>query len=145
MAAATYNKGKELLLGVDLGAADVRVLILAGASVPAGVLDKDLDTVAAVLGVSGAVEAAVAGYSRKTLTIAGPTENDGADSAAITWTDVVYTTPAIGETWRAGVFYIEGATDADRDLLWYDEFTAGLPTNGQDITYQGGSLTVTDA
>lgn len=145
MAAATYNKGKERLLDSDIGAADVRVLILAGASLPAGAIDKDLDTVADVLAVVGAVEAAVAGYSRKVLTISGPTEDDGTDSAAITWTDVVYTTPAIGETWRAGIFYVEGATDADRDLLFYDVFAVALPTNGQYITYEGGSLTVTDA
>lgn len=145
MAASTYNKGKERLLGTDIGAADVRVLILAGASVPAGAIDKDLDNVAAVLAVSGTTEAAVAGYTRKTLAITGPTENDGADSAAITWADVVYTTPAIGETWRGAIFYIEGASDAAREVLFYDEFTTGLPTNGQDITYQGGSLTVTDA
>ena len=145
MAASTYNKGKELALTTDLGTADIRILILAGASVPAGALNKALDTVADVLGVSGAVEAVVAGYSRVALPGKAVAEDDVSDRAQLTWTDIVWTTPASGETWRAAIAYVEGGSDATRELLWYDEFSSGLPTNGQNITYQGGLLRLTDA
>jgi hypothetical protein len=140
MAASFYNRGLYRAADSDVENLDIRVLILAGASVPGGVLDVDLNTVADVLGVVGAVEAAVAGYSRKVLPGLTLTEDDTLNWVELAWTNVVYTTPAIGETWRAGIFYVEGASDAARDLLFYDEFAAGLPTNGQNITYSGGAV-----
>ena len=140
MAAVFYNRGLFRAADSDVETLDIRVLILAGASVPSGVLDVDLNTVADVLGVVGAVEAAVGGYARRTLAGLVLNEDDNANWVELVWDNVVWTTPAIGETWRAAIFYVEGASDAARDLLFYDEFAAGLPTNGQNITYSGGAV-----
>lgn len=140
MPAVFYNRGLLRAANSNVAAIDIRVLILAGASVPAGVIDVDLNTVAGVLAVSGAVEAAVSGYSRQALAGETLTEDDTANWAELVWDNVVWTTPATGETWRAAIFYVEGASDAARDLLFYDEFAAGLPTNGQNITYSGGAV-----
>lgn len=127
---------------MDMSAADLRMLVLAGASVPAGATNPDLNFVSELLAVSGAVEAAVSGYARKDLAGVALAENDTNDRAELTWTAPVWTAPAAGETWRAVVLYIEGASDAARELFGIDTVTA-TATSGVDVTYSGGSIRAT--
>lgn len=140
MPAAAFNVGHRVLLENDASSADLRVLIIAGASFPSDVKDLDLDSVADVLAVSGVVEAAATGYSRTALPGLAIAVDDANDRAVLSWNDIVFTTPAVGETWRGAIVYLEGASDAARSLVFYDEFASPLPTNGQNITYQGGEI-----
>lgn len=136
MANVVYNQAKtdfatgSLIWTTD----DIRVGLLSGASVPAGALDPDLDTVSALLAVSGAVECAATNYARKTTssrTVTKDTANDRAnlDFANITWTTLG---GAVNETIRAVFVYKEGASDAARRLISVHEITA-TPTNGGDF------------
>jgi len=95
-----------------------------------------LNFVSELLAVSGAVEAAetgaLTGYARKTLTGLTVAEDDTADVA-----NFHATIPTYGETesgtWRAVVFYEEGASDAARALISLHTITP-LVTNGGGVT-----------
>lgn len=135
MAAQFYNEGLFRFLSTAVsGSTDLRCLVLAGASLPAGTKDKDLDTVADVLAVSGATEAAASGYSRQDLASFTITKDDASDEVDITAAAPTMTNVAAGETWRMVVYYIEGASDAARQLVAYDEPASTLAPNGGDVT-----------
>lgn len=137
MANMVTNAAKTDFVAGDLAwdSDDIRVGLLSGASVPAGCLDPDLNDVAGLLAVSGAVECAATNYARKTTssrTATKDTANDRAnmDFANITWTALG---GAVNETIRAAFTYKEGASDAARRLISVHELTA-TPTNGGDFT-----------
>jgi hypothetical protein len=145
MAWTIYNKGLFLIANSAITAStDFRGLIVAGASVPAGLTNAaalDLNTVADVLAVSGTTEAAASGYARADLASVAITEDDTNDRVDISWANFTWTTVAAGETWRAFVLYIEGASDAARNVFGIDVFTA-VPTNGSNVAYSGAGIRV---
>lgn len=142
MAWTIYNRGKFTIAKIDMSTADLRMLVVAGASVPAGAINPDLNFVSELLAVSGVVEAAAVGYARIDLAAVTLAEDDVNDWAAITWTAPSWSNVASGETWRAIAVYVEGASDAARPLVGIDTVSA-LPTNGSNITYSGASIRVT--
>jgi hypothetical protein len=139
MAWTFYNRGK-LRLVTSVWPVDLRMLVAAGASVPAGALNPDLNTVSELLAVSGFVEAAAAGYTRADLASVTVTENDASDKVTITWADFIWTTVPAGETWRGVAYYIEAATDALRELVGFDQPASVLSPNGGNITWTGSSI-----
>lgn len=137
MANVVYNQAKTDFAAGDLAwdSDDIRVGLLTGASVPVGALDPDLDTVSALLAVSGTVECAATNYVRKTTASRTATKDNAnnrvnLDFANITWTALG---GASNETVRAVFVYKEGASDAARRLISVHEITA-TPTNGGDFT-----------
>lgn len=130
-----FNRGKKRLAesGWNTGL-DVRALVLAGTSVPAGAENPDLNTVAELLAVSGAVEASAAGYARVALTGETVLENDTTDTADLDAADLSWASIATGDTLRAVVFYVEGANDAARDLVSLNTLSSPVPTNGGGIS-----------
>lgn len=145
MAWTIYNRGLFEVGNLDIDAADLRLMVLAGASIPAGLTNTasyDLNTIADVLAVSGAVEAAVAGYVRADLAGLALAEDDTNDYAELTWTAPTWASMPAGETWRAVVLYREVGADS-ADVAWgIDVFASGVPTNGSNITYTGGALRI---
>jgi len=135
MAAKFYNHGLYKLMNLAIsGSTDLRCLVIAGASLPAGAKNVDLDFVADVLAVGSVVEAAATNYARQDLASVTLTENDAGDKVDFTAAAPTMNNVAVGETWRMVVYYIEGASDAARDLVAYDEPAATLVTNGGNIT-----------
>lgn len=145
MAWTVYNKGLFEIGNFDVDAQDLRGLIVAGASVPAGLTDTssyDLNTVANLLAVSGVVEAAASGYARADLVGLSLTEDDTDNRAELVWTNYTWNSVAAGETWRAFVLYRHITNDSDSTVWGIDVFAAGVPTNGSNITYSGGGLNI---
>lgn len=145
MAAAFYNRGLFNFINLAVtGSTDLRCLVIAGASLPSGAKDPDLNTVADLLAVGSVVEAAASGYSRQDLASFTVTENDTNDRVDITAAAPTMTSVAVGETWRMIAYYIEGANDAARTLVGYDEPAATLVTNGGNVTLPAFTATVND-
>lgn len=144
MAWTVYNKGLFEIGNLASGW-DLRGLIVAGASVPAGLTDTssyDLNTVANVLAVGSVVEAAASGYARADLAGVTLTEDDTDNRAELTWTNFTWNSVAAGETWRAFVLYRHVTNDADSQAWGIDVFSSPLPTNGSNIAYSGGGLNI---
>jgi hypothetical protein len=136
MAAKFYNHGLYKLLNLATsGSTDLRCLVIAGASLPSGAKNVDLDFVSDVLAVGSVVEAAATNYARQDLAGVTLTENDAGDKVDFTATAPTMNNVAVGETWRMVLYYLEGGgTDATRDLIAYDEPAATLVTNGGNVT-----------
>lgn len=132
-----YNRGKQRVANDGWAGLDVRALVLAGTTVPAGAESPDIDTVADLLAVVDADEAAevggLSGYERKTLASKAVIEDDGTDEAQLDAADLSYNETESG-TWRAVVLYVEGASDADRDLISLHTLSSPLTTNGGPVT-----------
>lgn len=144
MAAKFYNRGLYYFLNNAIsGSTDLRCLVLAGASLPAGVKDVDLNFVSEVLAVSGAVEAAASGYARVDIASFAIAEDDAGNDVDITAAAPTMTSVAAGETWRAIIYYIEGANDAARTLVAYDEPASTLAPNGGNVTLPAFTTAVT--
>jgi hypothetical protein len=136
------NRGKlNLLQGKwdSLGASAVKMGLLktsigSGADTAAEV--ADFNTVADLLAATGVVEAAFAGYVRKSLTRTNATEDDTNDRVNIDASDVIWTAAPTGET-IVGAFYYDATTDTNDTtrILWgVAYFASGVPTNGSDFT-----------
>jgi len=141
------NKGKMLLLQGqwdDAGASAIKIGLLkttigTGADTAAEV--ADLNTVADLLAATGVVEAAFAGYVRKSLSRTNAAEDDTNDRVNLDAADVTWTAAPAGET-IVGAFYYDATTDTNdttRLLIGVNWFSAGVPTNGSDFT-----LTISD-
>lgn len=130
-----YNRGKYLVASAGWPNIDVRCLILAGASVPAGAEADTLNFVSELLAVSGAVEAAevggLTGYVRKSMTET-VVEDDTNDTANLKIGGPISYAATESGTWRAVVFYKEGASDAARELISLHTLTP-LVTNGGPV------------
>lgn len=138
MTEVVYNRGKARLLNGSStwGTADLRLLIISGASVPAGAYDPDLNTVTDLLGVSGVTEMAGTGYTRKALTTEAVTEDDTNNRAVLDADDITWTGLDAGVL-RAAVVYDEGGgTDATRHLISYHDSNFPKTSNGGDMTIQ---------
>lgn len=145
MAWTIYNRGLHEIGSVAAGSADLRGLIIAGASVPAGLTDTssfDLNFVSDVLAVGSVVEAAASGYARADLASVALTEDDTDNRAELTWANFTWNTVGAGETWRAFVLYRHVGTDATNPAWGIDVFASALPTNGSNITYSGAGLNI---
>ncbi len=142
MAFTLANRGLYTLLNSAItGSTDIRALVIKGA-VPAAATIRDLNTVAELLAESGVVEAAAAGYSRADLASLTLTEVDASDDVTLTAAAPSWTSVAVGETWLAQAYFIEGASDAARTLIGVDAPASSLVTNGGNVTGPALSLTV---
>lgn len=140
MTATVYNLGKKT--DFNWATADIRALVLGGASVPVGCHDPDLTTVAAVLAVSGAAELTATNYARKTTTRTDTADNannraNQALSATVTWSSLG---GATNDTMRSILYYIEGANDSARVPIALCDLATPLTTNGGDVTLQTGNI-----
>lgn len=140
MAATVTNRGLFRLANSDISTADIRMLAFTGA-VPAAATIRDWNTVADAL-ASALNEATVANYARVDLAGITLTEVDGSDNVTLTATAGTNSSVAAGETFTCVGFYIEGASDAARDLLLIDEPAATLVTNGGNVTYPQLNVTI---
>ncbi len=134
MSNTAFNIAKKM--EINWATADIRILVLGGASVPAGCHEPDLATVAAVLAISGAAELSATNYARKTTTRTDTADNannraNHALSAAVTWTALG---GASNDTMRAILYYVEGASDSARIPIALCDLSATLTTNGGDVT-----------
>lgn len=133
------NRGLYTLLNAAIsGSTDIRVAVFKG-SAPAASAIKDYNFLSDVTGAM--TEAAASGYSRADLAGVTLTENDGSDNVTLTATAPSWTSVAVGETWTALAYYIEGASDAARTLIGVDVPAATLVTNGGNVT--GPALSIT--
>lgn len=141
------NRGKTLLLQGqwdDAGATAIKIGLLktsigTGADTAAEV--ADLNTVTDLLAATGVVEAAFAGYVRKSLTRTNAAEDDTNDRVNLDAADVTWTAAPAGETIVGGFWYdaTTDTTDTTRLLMGVFWFASGVPTNGSDFT-----LTIAD-
>lgn len=141
------NKGRLLLMQGqwdDAGASAIKIGLLktsigTGADTAAEV--ADLNTVTDLLAATGVVEAAFAGYVRKSLTRTNASEDDTNDRVNMDASDVTWTAAPTGET-MVGFFTYDATTDTNdttRLLLSVGWFASGVPLNGSDFT-----LTIAD-
>ena len=147
------NRGKLLLvqgLWDDAGATAVKLGLLAGASTPAAIDTEaeiqDLDTVAALLALTGVDEPANAWYTgqgasgRMNLTRTASAEDDANHRVNLDAANVTYTAATAGDT-IYGAFWYDASTDTNdstRLLCGLILFTP-VPTNGSDLV-----LTIND-
>jgi hypothetical protein len=113
-----YNLGRGLL---DLGADDIRVLLVSSAYV----FDADDEAVSDVV----AAELSGSGYLRFALSGKEVVEDVIGDNALwkannITWGGASFGTP------DSAIFYVEGATDAGRELICCVDLSPKTETNG---------------
>ena len=115
MAEVTYNRGATRILAGDtpLDSADLRMLLIAGASLPAGWNNPDLNTLAELDAVTDVVfHSERIALLSKTVTQDDTNNRANADSAAVAFA------AAPGVTARAAIIYDEGGgTDATRYLI----------------------------
>lgn len=143
------NRGKLLLmqgLWDDAGATAVKMGLLSGAAVPAAIDTEaevqDLDTVAALLALTGVDEPAGAWYTgqgtagRHNLTRTASAEDDTNNRVNMDAADVTWTAATAGDN-LYGAFWYDGTTDTNdttRLLCGLITFTSVVPTNGSNIT-----------
>lgn len=128
MAEVVYNRGKTRILNGDtpLDTADLRMLIIAGASLGAGWDEPDLDTVADLDAVANVTIHA----ERVALTGESVTQDDTNNRANADANDVVFAAAA-GVTARAAVIYDEGGgADATRHLISGHDTNFPQPMDG---------------
>lgn len=123
---------------LNWGTTDVRIVLLSvgsvGATLPAGALDPDLTSLAGLLAVSGVGEVS---STRQALTGETATSNTTADREDLTCTAPTWAslTAIVGGC----ALYVEGASDAARDLLvvhtWPGEQLTAAPYT---VTWPGG-------
>jgi len=116
MSEVVYNRGKLRIVAGDtpLDSADLRMLLIVGASLPAGWDDVDLDTVADLDAVSGLT----IHTERVALTSLTATQDDTNNRANADSADVVFAA-SVGVTAQAAVIYdhAAGGSDAARYLI----------------------------
>lgn len=138
------NRGLFYLLNTAISAStDIRALVITSAAVPTPATIRDLNFVADLLAEAGVTEAAATNYARVDLANVTVAESDAADNATIVADAPTMTSVGSGETWAAIGYYIEGASDAARELLSVEEPASTIPTNGGNITLPALSLTAT--
>lgn len=145
MAVVFANRGLYNLLSLaTTGSTDIRSLVLAGTAVPTAAVFRDLNFVSELLALGGGVAEAAAPYARADLAGVTVAEDDSGDRATLVATAPTYASTASGETWRAQVYYIEGASDAARPLICMDTPAATQLTNGGPITGPALSVQLTN-
>ncbi len=146
MAFTFTNRGLYLLLNSAItGSTDVRQLVITDAAVPTAATIRDLNTVADLLAETGVTEAAATNYARQDLANFTVTEDDAGDEVDISADAATISSVGSGETWAAVGYYIEGGSDAARELIGVDEPASTQATNGGDITLPQLVATVSQA
>lgn len=137
MAEIAYNRGKTRFgSGLTNGlSSDLRALIIAGASLPAGWDNPDLNTVADLAGVAGLV----IHTERLTLATLTVTQDDVNERANLDSANLSFAA-AVGVTARALIIFDQagGGTDNLRYLLCGSSTGWGVPMDG------GVNVTVND-
>lgn len=141
MAFTMTNRGLYYLLNNAVsGSTDIRAAVFKG-SAPSAATIRDYNFLSDLTGAM--TEAAASGYSRADLASVAITESDASDNVTITAAAPSWTSVAVGETWTAIGYYIEGASDAARTLIGVDVPSSSLVTNGGNVTGPALSITVT--
>jgi hypothetical protein len=124
MAEVAYNRGKTRLTNGSTNAAtsDLRMLLIAGASLPAGWSNPDLNTVADLAAVSG-VTIHTERIALASLTV---TQDDTNDRANLDAANVVFAA-SVGNTARAAVIYDHAAGGADNVRYLICGSSTGFP------------------
>lgn len=151
------NRGKLILLQGgwdDSGATVFKLGLLNGSAVPAAMDTEaevqDLDTVTALLALTGVDEPTQAWYTgqgasgRMNLSRTNAAEDDANNRVNLDAADVVYTaaTPGGGETHVFGAFWYDATTDTNdttRQLCGVITFSSAVALNGSNLT-----LAITD-
>lgn len=128
MANGLYNRGAYLIGSSDIGAADLRYLLVNDSYV----FSKDHNVVDDVV----ANEITATGYARKTLASVTVTQDDTNDFAYLDAADLVWATIDPGQTIGGGILYVYDASDASASLIAFHAPVVALPTNGQQVTWQ---------
>lgn len=118
MAETVTNRGKHRLATSDFTAADLRMCYFTGTAT--GANDPDLNTVADLEAVTGITVAA----ERIALTGESATEDDVNNRENLDAGNVAFSA-APGVTAQGVAIYVEGATDAARDIVAI--YTTGFP------------------
>ena len=118
MAESVPNRGKLRILNTNMATADLRMCYFTGTTT--GVHALTLNTVADLEAVTGVTVAA----ERVALANESATEDDANNRAGADADSVVFTA-APGVTAQGVAIYIEGASDAARDLIGV--YTTGFP------------------
>lgn len=137
------NRGLYLLLSLAVsGSTDLRCTPFTGTK-PSAATVKDWNTLADAIADGGSAESTF-GSARYDLASVTLTEDDSGDAVTLTATAPTWSTVTAGETWTFVVYYVEGASDAARELLAVDLTTASQITNGSDISYSALAVTIND-
>jgi len=138
LAVVTYNAGADLILerAMSTTALDLRACFFtaaAGATDIAGIINQDLDTVAALDALTGI------GVSTQRVALTGEasTEDDANNRANWDSNDVVFTADPV-TAWGWGIYDEGSGTDATRIMVFGQSFASGQPVNG------GLTITVAD-
>jgi hypothetical protein len=136
------NRGKLRLLEgtwADEGATDIRVGLLLGAAIPAGIDTEaeiqDLNFVSELLAVTGVDEPTDGSYARVTLTRVAPAEDDTNNRVNMDAADASFGALDNSDIYAAFIFDNTGADDTARELLSVDLFATPVTANGAGFTY----------
>jgi len=132
MAATMTNRGLQVLSTNDASALDIRTAAFTG-TVPAAATIRDWNFLSDVI-ASALVEAAATSYARQDLAGVAAVEDDGTDQVDWTATAPTISAVGVGETWTCVAHYVYNASDAAAELIYVDEPTSPLVTNGGDVT-----------
>lgn len=137
------NRGLYNLLSLAIsGSTDLRCVPFTGTK-PSAATVKDWNTLADAIADPTSAEAAAGAQSwRYDLAGVTVTEDDTGNYVTITATAPGWNSVPSGETWTFLVYYIEGASDAARELVAVDLTTNGQLTNGSNISYSALAVTV---
>lgn len=134
MAQTATNRYKKKLGNGEIvpGTTDIRALLLCASSALSHTGVPDMNTVADALG--SFTECAVSGYARQALAGESIAEDDANDWALIDSNDIAFGALSAGGNPIVGVaYYVEGASDAARELLQVNDLTS-TPPNGSTVT-----------
>lgn len=125
MAETVYNRGKYLLAHGGMNGRDLRMAIILGTTT--GIDNVDLNTMSELDGVTGV------SFHTERIALANEsiTEDDANNRVNLDADPAVFAS-ASGVTALAAVIYVEGASDAARELVasYTTGFGAGLPMDG---------------
>jgi hypothetical protein len=138
------NKGLARIAGGVSGSTDIRAAVFSDTGTLTKAIIQDLNSLADLEAVASVAEVTNTGYARFDLAGVTVTVDDTGNQVTITATAPTSGAITAGDTWRRIAYYIEGASDAARDLLAVDIPAAGITPNGGAITLPALSITVTD-
>lgn len=127
------NRGLfTLLTSAISGATDLRCLVCSTAGSPTDAQLEDLNVVADLASV-GLVEVTNVNYSRQDLAGVTVGEDDVNNRVYLTATPPTIGNVAVGDVWKRIVYYVEGASDAVRNIIGVDTPSSTLTPNGLDV------------
>lgn len=137
------NRGLYLLLNLAItGATDLRCTPFTGTK-PSAATAKGWNTLADAIADATNAESTF-GAARFDLATVAIVEGASGAGATITADAPTWANVTAGETWTFVVYYIEGASDALREVVAVDLVTTSQVTNGSNISFSALSLVVND-